>query len=523
MNIFKTIFVTGCIAALSLGCTSDFEETNINPNTITVGQIRASSMFEPLLYDGANDWLNQTWFWNDELIQFTAFTGGVTRQEHRYSISDGNWQGTWDLYARYAINTLHMYDLAVEQEDQSLQAVALTLKVLYLSNLTDMFGDIPYAEAFMARKPGGTTTPKFDSQEEVYKEMFADLEAANALYATGPIFLKPKLDGMYGGSMDAWRKFNNSLYLRLLCRVSGRKEMAVGAKMTEILNNPTTYPVFTSNADNATVKFSGTDPYRNKFTTTSEGEFTTSGRKLTQQLIKMTVVTDVNGNQVYQDPRLPVIGRKKVSAAENPKGIWIGTVSGGKADQQSAADRGAAFLNAKVFCRADAPAYFMDYAEVQFILAEAALKGYIAGGEDAAMTYYTQAVTASVQKWAELGKYSDTPVTIIDSDIQAFLESDLASWDRAEDKEALIAGQKFLALFWTGMEAYHEYRRTGYPVLTIGEGTVYNSYILPTRFAYPTTTMATNAANAAIALERMGGDNNMKTPVWWSKQAIEGK
>jgi len=523
MNIFKTIFVTGCIAALSLGCTSDFEETNINPNTITVGQIRASSMFEPLLYDGANDWLNQTWFWNDELIQFTAFTGGVTRQEHRYSISDGNWQGTWDLYARYAINTLHMYDLAVEQEDQSLQAVALTLKVLYLSNLTDMFGDIPYAEAFMARKPGGTTTPKFDSQDEVYKEMFADLEAANALYATGPVFLKPKLDGMYGGSMDAWRKFNNSLYLRLLCRVSGRKEMAVGAKMTEILNNPTTYPVFTSNADNATVKFSGTDPYRNKFTTTSEGEFTTSGRKLTQQLIKMTVITDVNGNQVYQDPRLPIIGRKKVSAAENPKGIWIGTVSGGKADQQSAADRGAAFLNAKVFCRADAPAYFMDYAEVQFILAEAALKGYITGGEDAAMTYYTQAVTASVQKWAELGKYSDTPVTIIDGDIQTFLESDLASWDRAEDKEALIAGQKFLALFWTGMEAYHEYRRTGYPVLTIGEGTVYNSYILPTRFAYPTTTMATNAANAQIALERMGGDNNMKTPVWWSKQAIEGK
>jgi hypothetical protein len=70
------------------------------------------------------------------------------------------------------------------------------------------------------------------------------------------------------------------------------------------------------------------------------------------------------------------------------------------------------------------------------------------------------------------------------------------------------------------MEAYHEYRRTGFPTLTIGKGTVYNDYILPTRFAYPNTTMSTNADNAAAALTRMGGANDMKTPVWWSKQAI---
>src|SRR5690554_5097903 len=83
-----------------------------------------------------------------------------------------------------------------------------------------------------------------------------------------------------------WRKFNNSLYLRLLNRVSGRSEMNVGVKMTEILNNPSQYPIFTSNADNATVQFSGNDPYINRFGTTTESEFTSSGRKLTEQLIK---------------------------------------------------------------------------------------------------------------------------------------------------------------------------------------------------------------------------------------------
>ena len=136
------------------------------------------------------------------------------------------------------------------------------------------------------------------------------------------------MDGMYGGNMAAWRKFNNSLYLRLLCRVSGRTEMSVGTRMNAILDNPDKYPVFTSNADNATVKFTGTDPYISNFGTTTESEFTSSGRKLTQQLIRLTVQTDDLGNQVYVDPRLPVIGKKNPNAQVNPANVWKGTVSG---------------------------------------------------------------------------------------------------------------------------------------------------------------------------------------------------
>ncbi|TRZ45714.1 SusD/RagB family nutrient-binding outer membrane lipoprotein [Robertkochia solimangrovi] len=521
MNSIKKIVLAGISLASTLSCTSDFEDVNTNPNQTTVGEIQASGMFEPLLYNGANAWLNYTWFWNDELIQFTAFTGGTTRQEHRYFISDGNWQSVWNLYARYANNAMHMYDLSMEQDDESLQAIALTLKVMYMSNLTDMFGDIPYSEAFTARKPDGTTKPKFDSQKEVYEQMFADLETANTLYAGNPVFIKPELDGMYGGSMEQWRKFNNSLYLRLLCRVSGRSEMNVGEKMTTILNDAAKYPVFTSNADNATVVFSGNDPYRNEFADTNEGGFTSSGRKLTRQLIGMTVLEDGSENQVYEDPRLAIFGKKNPSLDSNPDNKWIGTVAGCTEEEQSSVDRGSSWLNAAVFCRSGAPGYFMDYAEVQFILAEAALKGLISGGESAAQAYYETGVTASMKKWSEYGQYSETPVSISEEDIATFLSSELGSWDLVSNKEELIGDQKFLSLFWIGMEAYHEYRRTGYPELTIGAGTVYNDHILPTRFAYPTTTMATNNENAKAALARMGGDNTMKTPVWWSKQAIE--
>ncbi len=206
--------------------------------------------------------MNRTWYYNNELIQFTAFTGGVTRREHQYFLEDSrDWYGFWNHYATYGKNIDHMYELAIEQGDKSLEAIALTFKVLFFANMTDMFGSVPYEEAFTGRKLAERSPRCSTLRREVYQFMFADLEEANDIYATNPVFLNPSMDGMYGGDMAAWGKFNNSLYLRLLCRVSGRTEMSVGTKMTEILGNPAKYPVFTSNADNATVKFSGNDPY----------------------------------------------------------------------------------------------------------------------------------------------------------------------------------------------------------------------------------------------------------------------
>ncbi|MCA1741920.1 MAG: SusD/RagB family nutrient-binding outer membrane lipoprotein [Bacteroidales bacterium] len=511
------VFVIGSLYS----CTKNFEEINTNPNTTLVGMIQPSGMFEPILYNSANQWLNRTWYYNNELMQFTAHTGGVTRREHLYFLEDSrDWYGFWNHYATYGKNIDHMYELAQDMGDPSLEAIALTFKVLFFANMTDMFGSVPYEEAFTGRKLDGTLTPEFNSQKEVYQLMFEDLEEANDIYATNPIFLNPSMDGMYGGNMNAWRKFNNSLYLRLLCRVSGRDEMNVGDKMTEIIGNPAKYPVFTSNSDNATVEFSGNDPYISNFGTTTESDLTSSGRKLTRQLIGMTVQTDINGNQVYVDPRLPIIGKKNPVAAVNPDNIWIGTVSGCTEQERSVVDIGTSWLNYKVFSRRDAPATYMDYAEVQLILAEAALKGHISGGQTAAKNYYEAGVRASMQKWSEQGAFSDPPVSITSAEMDTYLASPLGSWDLATNKEEFLGNQKYLALFWVGMEAYHEYRRTGYPVLTIGEGTVYNDNVLPTRFGFPNITISTNGANAEAALADMGGPNDMKTPVWWSKQAI---
>lgn len=88
MKKIKSTILCGVLLTLVSACTSDFEEINTNPNRTTVGMVQASAMFEPLLYNSANQWLNRTWYYNNELIQFTAHTGGVTRREHLYFFED---------------------------------------------------------------------------------------------------------------------------------------------------------------------------------------------------------------------------------------------------------------------------------------------------------------------------------------------------------------------------------------------------------------------------------------------------
>ena len=88
MKKLRIIILTGLLFGIFHSCTNNFEEINTNPNRTLVGMVQASNMFEPILYNSANQWLNRTWYYNNELIQFTAHTGGVTRREHMYFLRE---------------------------------------------------------------------------------------------------------------------------------------------------------------------------------------------------------------------------------------------------------------------------------------------------------------------------------------------------------------------------------------------------------------------------------------------------
>lgn len=514
MKIANHIFkagITVVAAAIMASCTHNFEEINTNPNTMVLGDLNPYGVFEATFYNFGKSHTSVAYTYCNELVQFTACSS-TSSNFHRYNFTNSSVENIWNSYGQFAANADHMIQQGEKKNEPAAVAVAKTLKVLFLSVATDIFGDIPCSEAF--RGAEGITTPVFDSQKDVYTYFFEELEDANNIYASAPTFAKPTIDLMYGGDMALWRKFNNSLYMRLLMRVSGRPEMNSAAKLQEMVNNATKYPVISSNSESATIKNTGIDPYYNNYRPSEVTKQTFTSRYITNQFINMCELT---GALTELDPRLSTMASSPSSDAD-----WLGVNGGGTLTEMKEEVSYASYVNYEVLVRDAAPVWILDYSETQFILAEAALKGYISGGDSAARTYYEKALRASCEKWADLVQYSKRQYAITEARILAFINGNLAGWDTHSNKEELIANQKFLSLYWVGFEAFNEIRRTGYPVLKIGNGCSYNNYEFPQRLVYPVNTVGSNPANVKVALDRMGGDNTMRTPVWWSYMAING-
>lgn len=500
----------GCLATLFSvsSCTTNFDDYNTNPNQPEMWTVSSSSLLPNVIYSGATTMLNNSWMLTNELMQYTV--GGATNNAvHRYVISNASMASVWNGCFIWAANATHMYEVAKMKREETdnaeyrnCEAIALTMKVFYMSNAADVFGDIPCREAFKGRGEQNYK-PVFDTQQDAYSQFYLWLEEANQLYDTSTPLKKTDKDLLYGGDMLKWKKFTNSLYLRLLMRLSNRdKEMNVFEKIREILNDPETYPIFSGNEDNATIFFSGSAPFLNPFGDKNETEFTGSGHNMTENMVSLMNTTN--------DPRLPFY-YVKVKGYD-----WKGQPSG--ESFQDTDNKGISMLNKNVLGLYASPYSLMKYDEVLFIKAEAAKVGIIPGGDDVAQKNYEDAITASIRYWQSIDP-DKTPVT--DEVIFFFLQNGVTYNGTLQQ----ILTQKYIALFWTGYEAWHEYRRTGYPKLRIGSATGSNNYTLPTRFEYPTNTAETNPDNYKAAVDRLrtlyrGGDN-MLTPVWWSKQASE--
>ena len=522
----KNTMIKACMAlalcSAFCSCTEKFVEINTNPNKINFGDAAPTSLYEPLLYGIGINNQYQAWFFANELVQVTAFTSGQTTQIHQYQIPDGTWQSQWDNYARYGFDAHHLIAQAISREDKYMEALGLIIKVYCLSNLSALFGDIPYKEAYMQT---ANTSPVFDSQEELAAEFIADLDSAAVILKRKPTVTKSGLDKMYSDNYTNWIKFANSLRMRILCRMSGIND-SYWAQIQQMVDNPADYPVFADNSDNATIPFSDADPYRNYWAQQNTTSSSFTGHRITQTMIDMMVEFNATGNAVFEDPRLPIYATQR-------SGAWKGSYGGVRSDQTDMYDKGSALPNYAVLCRSSMPAFLMDYSEVLFILAEGAEKGKLNVPGQTAKTLYEAAVCASIDKWAEYGQYASKPVIVRSADIATLLSGPLGSYDKAvsqdgsryRNAEELIGCQKFLSLYFCGYEVFHEWRRTEYPDFKIADGTASNDYELPTRYGYPNYTVASNSAHVAEALARMGGDgakNNMHVPLDWSYVKLNG-
>ena len=517
---YINIIITAFVLSFTVGsCTGKFEDINTNPNKNTVGTVKAYNLFEPIFYSTGKWAVSVAYTYGGPISGQFADTGHYTATAyiHQWNLAESNFQSLWDSPARYGYDCYHMIQTAKTDGDTYYEALGYIFKVYHLANLASLFGEIPYTEAYRGPTEG-LKTPRFESQSDVFNNMCNDLDYAVSLLKENPLPSRGGIDKLYNDNCKSWIKFANTLKIRLLNRISNADQTA-WTKIQAILDNPEEYPVFTSVKEQAVIPFTGADPYQSHFYTGNVTTDSFTSYKLSKQIVNMMYDSGSN----YADPRLYAFAQKDTGES------WVGTIPGtADSELKDANSKATARLNDAVLNRNSASSRLLEYSELLFIIAEGVQKGKLQMPQSAKY-YYEEAVRASVTTWADFVAYSAETMVYDDETISALLRKSFASYDAVATKTSpyeteleLILSQKWISLFWIGFEAYHEWRRNEYPIITIQSGTAVNDYEMPTRMQYPMTVRTSNSDNMNQALQRMGGPNTMHTALWWSYKAVNG-
>lgn len=466
-------------------CTEDFEEINTNPN----GPVSVpSDLLLAGIIETTADRLFDT-FHGGEMGAWVQHWGKVQyNDEERYSPRSTTLNNVWNgFYSVGLTDAYAMEELAKSEGNDLHVGVAFTLQAYLFSLLTEMYGPIPFTEAIQAK--AGNTTPVYDDQQTVYTGMVALLDSAVArLQGSGSISVTQ--DILYSGDETKWMKFANSLKFRLLMRMSG--QMDVSSQLQGIVDGGLH---FTSNADDAELQYKSSNPNANPFWNTIVFS-TRSEWKINQTTVQLM--------EELSDPRLPVY------AQPNDAGIIRGVAPG----VINPTLNGFTYTNTSAigeyFLAPDAPGVFMSYAELMFLVAEAAKRGYISGGDTKAQSAYEAGITASFETF---NGFEMEDGSVVSLNPEPYINSSEVAYDPANALEQ-IATQNYIALYGQGQEAYTEWRRTGTPDLSPAIDPLTDLDGLPTRYTYPTDEQTLNTANYKEAAEMIGGDE-LDTPLWF--------
>lgn len=468
------------------GCTTDFEELNTNGNAPTA--VPPSLLLPGVIRSISNEVVGTGWSYGNIVVQHTAKIQFVN--EDRYLWGEVN--GFWNNVFSNMRDLNNVYTQAEANGQRNYMGAALVLKSWMFSIVTDCHGDIPYSQATQGKQDN--FFPVYDKQEDIYNAILADLTRANELLGSSP----EALDGdiLFNGNVTRWRKLANSLRLRYLMRISNKRNVA--SEMQAIVSNPAQFPIMESNADIAALTYLAAAPNQFPVHTYRVGSFDefrlskTLGDTLTK----------------FGDPRLQVFARPTAASVAAGTPVYAG-IPNGLNDVDALTYNGGAQnisrISAIFFENAITPdglsiarGFVMDYAELQFILAEAAQKGLISGD---AKTFYENGITASMS-------YYKTTMPA------GYLTQPGVAFDATRALEQ-IAVQKWIGLFFHGMEAWFDWRRSGLPALQPGRDNL-NENRIPVRFIYPSSEQALNSDNRDAAVARQGVDD-INTKVWWDQ------
>jgi len=461
--LFTSLFST-------VSCDKDFEEVNTTPNDPT--SVPSHLLLGNVIRSNQN-------------AMYSMFIGGdmgmcwsqhvskiVYNDEERYIPRQSSIDNLWEvLYSTVLYDAQSMYSLAGAEGNTNLQGISLVLQANAFQVLTDVYGPIIFSEFNV-----GKTQPAYDSEEVVYAGLNQMLIDADALLASGSGAVPSTSDIMYGGDVTKWRKFANSLRLKVLMRMSSKVNVSADVTALVAAGN-----LMSSNADSAQMQYLPAQPDANPIY-----ETVVFGSR-PEYKISTVMVDKLN---TLSDPRLNVF-------ASPVSGSIVGNVPGveDQGNINNVSGLGSFYLDPAL------PGVFLSYAQVEFLLAEAANEGILAGGQATALTHYNSAITANMM------------FNGITTGVSAYIGQSNVTFTTQVEARQKIAEQSWIALFGQGIEAWTEWRRTGFPALSPVVDAALPS--IPKRFFYASDEISKNNANYTAAVAMLTGGNELTSPVWW--------
>ncbi|GAB3885514.1 SusD/RagB family nutrient-binding outer membrane lipoprotein [Spirosoma agri] len=529
MKLYKHILLPLVVFGLTLAsCEKPFDQLEQDPN-------RPTSAPASLVFNGV---LNDMYFISSGGSSNDGGNAGAWNSFQRYNqfyASNYNYYGTNEYsWTTTGLNYITLKNVVKMEEEakkaglsdvNAYSALGKFFRAYFFENMTKRVGDIPLTDALQGLT---NSTPKYNTQKEVYVQILTWLDEANSDLTTLIAKNDNNLSGdiYLGNSLSKWQKTVNTFKLRVLVSLSKKEadtDLNVKARFAEVLANSTKYPVMTSMDDNLQYVYNTSF---NKYNRNPDN----FGGNATRENMAATYLGTLTS---LKDPRTFVVAEPataKVAAGVKPTDFsaFVGASSGEDlATMSSNANQGLySFQNRKHYYSTYTaePYIIIGYPELQFTIAEGINRGWISG---TAEDYYKKGIQAS---WAFYGLTDGANTVYFSADggykvfntytvnvsfADYYAQSAVKYAGNTSTGLSQILTQKYLAFFQqSGLEAFYNQRRTGVPTFMVGPGTG-NSTRIPLRWQYPSTERSYNAANntAAIA-SQYGGNDDINAAMW---------
>jgi hypothetical protein len=534
-KIRQLIFLSAFLVLIG-GCDKDFVEINTNPFAI-------NSIDPGLLFAGSQRVANGSWNSESTIVQqfVVPFNLGTTVAFNFNEDIDGYQLGAWNQYTgAVKAFTQILYTLKGTTTQVNLQSITRIWKAQVFMNIVDTYGNVPYFKTGLAGIEGETAFfPAYDDASAIYDDLY--LEIKDALSKLDPAGDYVAADLFYGAKayipinnaasqVAQWKKLGNSLLLRLGLRYTKLNPTKAASIATEAFNGG----VMTSNADNALVIYDGT-----LFTNNSNADLINNNPRYYYTaepfINQLKSTSDPRSKYMvafFADPSAPLLDPNPNTNVAAQFGVPIGILS----DNLTIANgyrgsRGGGLsysqMNVNVAASLMTPTFWMTYAQASILLADAAKRGWIPGGDAAAKTYYEAGIKADMDAYALIiartNKPSNAAVPILApvsvTDYNTYIAQPAVLYNPATALNQ-INTQYWIANFLTSAEAWANYRRTGFPVLARN---TYNAKLLANggdgyvhRFSYPDAELPKNKVNYQAAVAKLtGAVDDLVNRVFW--------